>query len=184
MRRVVILPSIIALAACGADNMEEPDGGTLDDEAVVTAPAEPVPPPTDEALIDVIEADGRFTILAEALRATRLDEDLSGGGYTLFAPTDEAFAALGQEAQTALMDPANRSALRRLLRYHAAADARTAAQIEGAALRTLSGQTLRVERSGERLLVGDTAVVTQADTQAGGSVLHAVDAVLLPPDAD
>ena len=187
MTRTAALASILLLAACGGDDaaMEVPDGGTLGPrgEAEIVEGGETATANLPD-LTAVAAEDGRFSILLEALETTGLSEDLAGGDYTLFAPTDDAFAALGVEAQAALLDPSNRGALRTLLRYHLVSGERTRAVIgDGADLRTLTGRTLLVQDSAGRLVVGDgAAVVTEPDQRAANGVIHVIDAVLLPPD--
>lgn len=177
--------ALLLLAACGDDAMEAPDGGTLDEAPVEAEGAEgDAAPASLPGLLALARADGRFTTLIVALETTGLAEDLAGGDHTLFAPTDDAFAALGEEAQAALLDPANRGALRTLLRYHLVSGEEGSAAIgDGAELRTLTGRPLLVQESGGRLVVGDgAAVVTEPDQRAANGVIHVIDAVLLPPD--
>ena len=193
MTRCLLLTLLLLATACGGDDaaMEAPDGGTLADapgdapvgEAEIVEGGEASAPRLPD-MIALAEADGRFTVLLQALDASGLAEDLAGGDYTLFAPTDDAFAALGDEAQATLLDPRNRGALRTLLRYHLVSGERTSGMIGGGTdLRTLTGRTLLVEDSAGRLVVGDgAAVVTEADQRAANGVIHVIDAVLLPPD--
>ena len=183
-----LLALLFILAACGDDGFEAPDGGTLDDEAAVGAPRdEATDPASADApqadLLAVAEADGRFGLLLAAIEQAGLSDDLTGGDYTLFAPTDDAFAALGDDAQDALLDPANRGALRTLLRYHLVSGARLSGDLGDAPLRTLTGRPLAVEAGAGRLTVGEGgAVVTEPDRRAANGVIHVIDAVLLPPD--
>ena len=177
---------MLMLAACGGQDVgiEEPDGGTLGDEgpdqADPAAPgdpdAEPEAPPVTAAT--VLREDGRFSTLLLAFEAAGMAERLDGGGLTLLAPTDEAWATLTGGEPQALLAAENRPALRALLRYHMLRGTVPADALAGA--ETVSGETLRTDGSGDRLRVLD-AVVVDPDVAAGDSVIHVIDGVLVPP---
>ena len=142
------------------------------------APAEaPMADAMDASIVDVLAADGRFTVLLSALSSAGLDSTLAAGGpFTVFAPTDEAFAAL-PEGTLEVLSP---DELRDILLLHVAAgtvDGATAAA-EGAA-ESAVGQTLAftVDDSGA-LAVNDTPI-TEADLPASNGVIHVIAGVLL-----
>ena len=128
-------------------------------------------------IVSVLEAQGNYTWLVEALQRTGLAETLrSGDSYTLFAPTDEAVAA--QEDSLASMDTEK---LTELLRYHLVID--TISRQHASSLRTLmtvQGGTLDVTMNEDGARVNDATIVA-ADVEAANGVIHGIDAVLMPP---
>ena len=141
------------------------------------------PAATTPTVADSLSALGLNT-LAAALQAAELDDDLAGAGpFTLFAPSDAAFAALPPGTVDSLLQPANRAQLEAILLYHVVAgsvDSTTAATLDSAP--SLGGPTLGVDRVGSDLLIND-AKVTGADNVASNGIVHVVDQVLLPPQS-
>jgi len=144
-------------------------------------------PPAEEAasntIVDIAAADGRFTTLVAALQAADLVETLSGEGpFTVFAPTDEAFAALPAGTLDSLLLPENKQTLTDILLYHVvpgkvmAADAVTLTSAPSALGKEL---TITVKDGG--VYLNDTVKVIITDIEASNGVIHVVDAVLLPP---
>lgn len=149
-----------------------------------TAPADAVEPAvTGETLVAVLEADGRFTTLLGALEATNLVETLSGPGpITVFAPTDEAFAALPEGTLEALTP----EQLQGVLLYHVvggAVDSGTAAAA-GAAPTAFGETTLAFTSPASGVLAVNEATVIEPDVAASNGVVHVIDGVLLPPAAE
>ena len=133
------------------------------------------------------------TTLVAAVTAAGLVETLSGPGpFTVFAPTDEAFAALPAGTVETLVQPANKATLTKILTYHVVAGRVTAAdliaQIEAgngsAALTTVEGGTLTASLDGSTVVLtdekGGTARVTQADVLQSNGVIHVTDAISMP----
>ncbi len=159
-------------------------------DTVLLPPAQnnpqPEPPTVDETgtLLDVARAAGNFTTLVAALEATNLDGAIGHAGdlYTVFAPTDAAFAALGQATIDALLaDPAT---LENILRYHvlpgAVVDAATAQSLVGFPIGTGNGQNLFISERDGGLFVNDSRIVA-TDIRGVNGIIHVIDAVLLPP---
>ena len=147
------------------------------------AAASPTVPATVPAtVVDVAVSNGSFTTLVAALKAAGLVETLQGKGpFTVFAPTDAAFAKLPAGTVEGLLEPANREKLIAVLTYHVVAGKVTAAQaatLDGAA--TVQGGRLPIAKAYGGLTVGGAKVVT-ADIEAGNGIVHVVDTVLLPP---
>ena len=174
---MVLTLLLFNLAACA-------ESSDTDDDV---APAEPEtgvldePMASNEAIIDVIQTDGRFSTLATAIESAGLTETLYGEGpFTIFAPTDEAFAALPAGTLDELLLPENRERLREVLLHHVA-DGSVMAADAGAMsdITPLAGDALTVSAEGETVMVGE-ATVTEADLEADNGVLHVVNAVLLP----
>ncbi len=141
------------------------------------------PAALEGTIIEVAEAAGSFNTLLAAVRATGLDSALGhpADNYTVFAPTDEAFAALGQETIDALL--ADPDALRNILAFHAIPGtvfmASDFLNILGFDIGAANGGTLNVTAEGNGLAVNGVSIVA-ADIPATNGVIHVIDAVLLP----
>jgi len=120
--------------------------------------------------------------LAAAVTAAGLVETLQGKGpFTVFAPTDEAFAAIQSEVDK-LLKPENKEKLSKILTYHAVSGKTMAADLEdGQELTTVEGSKIKVMMKGGKVMVGG-AEVTTADIAASNGVIHVIDKVLLPKD--
>ena len=120
--------------------------------------------------------------LAAAVTAAGLVETLQGNGpFTVFAPTDEAFAEIQSEVDK-LLKPENKEKLSRILTYHVVSGTMMAADLEdGQELTTVEGSKLKVMMHDGKVMVGD-AEVTTADIEASNGVIHVIDKVLLPGD--
>ncbi len=124
---------------------------------------------------------GSFKTLAAALNAAGLVETLKGNGpFTVFAPTDEAFAKLPAGTVETLLKPENKSQLIAVLTYHVVAGKLMAADVAklGAAV-TVNGQRLDVKIDGDNVRV-DKALVVKANIECSNGVLHVIDQVILP----
>ncbi len=134
-------------------------------------------------IVDTAVAAGSFTTLAKALDAAGLVETLKGPGpFTVFAPTDEAFARLPAGTLDTLLEPANRARLRRILTYHVVAGRLTASDVgKMQTAKAVSGDTLRMAMSNGGVTVGDAHVVA-VDIMASNGIIHVIDAVLLPEE--
>jgi uncharacterized surface protein with fasciclin (FAS1) repeats len=137
----------------------------------------------DMDIVDTAVEAGQFTTLAAALEAAGLVETLKGDGpFTVFAPTDEAFAKLPDGTVETLLMPENRDQLTAILTYHVvpgsvmAADVVTLDEAE-----TVNGGMLNISTSGDSVMVND-ATVTATDIQASNGVIHVIDSVILPPE--
>jgi len=120
--------------------------------------------------------------LAAAVTAAGLVETLQGKGpFTVFAPTDEAFAAIQSEVDK-LLKPENKEKLSKILTYHAVSGKTMAADLEdGQELTTVEGSKIKVMMKDGKVMVGG-AEVTTADIAASNGVIHVIDKVLLPKD--
>jgi uncharacterized surface protein with fasciclin (FAS1) repeats len=120
--------------------------------------------------------------LAAAVTAAGLVETLQGTGpFTVFAPTDEAFADIQSEVDE-LLKPENKEKLSNILTYHVVSGKAMAADLEdGQELTTVEGSKLKVMMKDGKVMVGD-AEVTTADIEASNGVIHVIDKVLLPAD--
>jgi uncharacterized surface protein with fasciclin (FAS1) repeats len=132
-------------------------------------------------VIQVAVAAGSFKTLAKALEAADLVSTLKGAGpFTVFAPTDEAFAKLPAGTLNDLLKPENKEKLRRVLTYHVVAGRVAAADaMKVQSAKAVSGDTLPVRAQGGVLRV-DEARVVKSDIAASNGIIHVIDAVMLP----
>jgi transforming growth factor-beta-induced protein len=138
-------------------------------------------PPKD--IVDTAVEAGSFTILAKALTEAGLVETLKGDGpYTVFAPTDEAFAKLPQGTVDELLkDP--EGALADILTYHVVPGKVMSTDLsDGMMADTVQGDQLKISIAEDGTVMVNDATVTQADIQASNGVIHVIDTVLLPPE--
>lgn len=141
-------------------------------------------PPTEaKDIVDTAAAADGFKTLLAAAQAAGLVESLKGPGpFTVFAPTDEAFARLPAGMVESLLEPENQERLVAVLRYHVAPGKVMAADCGAIAeLLTLQGPAAKVRVVDGTVMI-DAARVVKADIEAGNGVIHAIDAVLLPPE--
>ena len=146
-------------------------------------PATAQHPGRGPSIPQVAKSAGQFTTLLAAVDAAGLTETLLGRGpYTLFAPTDDAFAKLPNGTVQELLKPENREKLRTILTYHVIAGRVTASQARGVnSAETVAGQRVRITTNGDQLRIND-AVVRIADIPASNGIVHVIDRVLLPAD--
>ncbi|ASY28384.1 Fasciclin domain-containing protein [Candidatus Planktophila limnetica] len=134
-------------------------------------------------IVDVAIGAGNFGTLVAAVTAADLVETLSGAGpFTVFAPTDEAFAALPAGVLDALLLPENKATLAKILTYHVVSGQVMAADVTDGDVATVEGQTIKLSTMDGVSVNG--AKVVAADVAASNGVIHAIDAVILPPDVD
>jgi uncharacterized surface protein with fasciclin (FAS1) repeats len=132
-------------------------------------------------IVDTAVASGSFTTLAKALKAADLVATLEGPGpFTVFAPTDEAFAKLPAGTLDNLLKPENKDTLRRILTYHVVAgEVRAADVVKLQSAKAVSGDAITVRVRDGKVHVDD-ANVTKTDVQASNGVIHVIDTVILP----
>ncbi len=136
----------------------------------------------DEDIVDVAIGAGTFNTLVAAVQAADLVDALKGEGpFTVFAPTDEAFAALPEGTVESLLLPENKDQLTAILLYHVVAGSVLAADVVGLdSATTLNGAAIDISVSDSGVMINNANVV-QADVAASNGVIHIIDAVLLPP---
>lgn len=144
--------------------------------------ASPVRAQQTKDIVDTAATAGSFTTLAKALTAADLVATLKGPGpFTVFAPTDEAFAKLPAGTLENLLKPENKAMLRRVLTYHVLPGKVMAAEVSKVtSAKAVSGDTLPIRVQGGTVMVG-TARVVKTDIAASNGVIHVLDTVLLPP---
>ena len=166
---------LIAAAACGSSQEAEPQAPE--------APAAPAETPmADEKpaadIVDTAIAAGSFSTLVEALKAAELVEALRGDGpFTVFAPTDEAFAKLPAGTVEGLL--ADKEKLKAVLTYHVVSGSVMAADVAGmSSAATLQGGSLAISSDGG-VKINDANVI-KADIKTKNGVIHVIDTVLIP----
>lgn len=150
---------------------------------LTAAPLAAQHPTRGPSIPQVAKTAGQFTTLLAAVDAAGLTETLLGRGpFTLFAPTDEAFARLPNGTVAELLKPENREKLRTILTYHVVAGRVTAAQARGVnSAETVAGQSVRISTKNDQLRIND-ATVRIADVPASNGLIHVIDRVLLPSE--
>ena len=167
---ILIFFSTLLLQGCGKGTKNE----------VTPTPIAPADP---QSIVEVAVANGSFTTLIAALEATGLDVTLSDmdSKFTVFAPTDDAFALLGQDVIDALL--ADTDTLSDILTYHVISgevDSSAAISSAGSLVEMVNGDSVGLSLDGDNLLV-NTATVILVDVAADNGVIHVIDAVLTPP---
>lgn len=136
-------------------------------------------------IVDTAVQADNFETLVQALQAADLVEALRGDGpFTVFAPTDDAFAALPDGTLESLLQPEKKKRLQNILKYHVVSGKAMASDVTGMdAAPTLDGRSIRFQvNDGTVKLMGkNAATVVQADIEASNGVIHVIDSVLLPP---
>jgi uncharacterized surface protein with fasciclin (FAS1) repeats len=129
-------------------------------------------------IVDTAVSAGQFNTLVKAVQAAGLVETLKGKGpFTVFAPTDEAFAKLPAGTVEALLQ--DKEKLAKVLTYHVVPGKVTASQVKPGDVKTVQGQALKVRTDGGKVMV-DNARVIKADVMASNGVIHVIDTVVLP----
>jgi uncharacterized surface protein with fasciclin (FAS1) repeats len=165
MRKLIVIPAVIALLAVAGVSPATAGSQSGSKDIVATA-----------------QSAGTFGTLTSLLKKAGLVGALKKGSYTVFAPTDAAFAKVPKATLNKVAsDPA---LLKKVLLYHVVkgkVPAKTVVTLDGKAVKTLAGPTVKITiRNGQVFLNGSTKVVT-ADVMASNGVIHVVNRVLLPP---
>jgi uncharacterized surface protein with fasciclin (FAS1) repeats len=132
-------------------------------------------------IVDTAVAAGSFKTLAAALQAADLVDTLKGKGpFTVFAPTDEAFAKLPAGTVENLLKPENKAQLIAVLTYHVVPGAVTASQVTSLKeAKTVNGQSVKISTMNGTVMIDQAHVVT-TDIKASNGVIHVIDSVILP----
>jgi uncharacterized surface protein with fasciclin (FAS1) repeats len=159
---VTITPSLFAGESCSGKNAAASACTTKND------------------IVAVATSTGSFSTLVAAVKATGLAETLQGPGpFTVFAPTDEAFAKLPQGTVEDLLKPENKEKLVAILTYHVVAGKVMAADVKTMEVATVNGKELEVKVA-DGVVTVNNAKVSKTDVAACNGVIHVIDTVLLP----
>ncbi len=170
----VLAASLLSLVACGG-------GETAGMPAQDPTTSGTVGAVGKSDIVDTAASAGSFKTLLAAVKAADLESTLRGPGpFTVFAPTDEAFAKLPAGTVESLVKPENKEKLKAILTYHVVSGkvgAEQAMKLSNA--KTVNGKELKLDASSGSLKVGKATVV-KADVAASNGVIHVIDTVLLP----
>jgi transforming growth factor-beta-induced protein len=173
----LVLAVPLVIAACGSSSSSSSASPT----PAMTSASPATSPAAAKDIVDTAVAAGQFTTLAKALQAAGLVDALKGTGpFTVFAPTDAAFAKLPAGTLATLLKTP-KGELTRILTYHVVPGTVMAADItNGMTAKTLEGSTLKFTIKDGKVYVNG-AQVTTADVPASNGVIHVIDGVLIPP---
>jgi uncharacterized surface protein with fasciclin (FAS1) repeats len=174
---ITVLAIGATVLVCGCTDLTGDDGLNRTNGTPVEAPAG-----ENLTIIELLDQDGNFSTLLQALDAAGLEKTFAGPGpYTVFAPTDEAFGRLPDTMMEELFDDPKGN-LAEILLYHMAPDEYTASDLAANdTVATVQGNPVTVGVSGGNVAVNDAEVI-RADMLAANGVVHAIDAVMIPPD--
>ncbi len=173
---VLVVGLVLSAAACGSDKAATP--------ATTAAPATTAPAATKPVdIVDTAVAAGSFKTLAAALTAAGLVDTLKGPGpFTVFAPTDDAFAKLPAGTLDDLLKPENKAKLAGILTYHVVSGEVAAADVvKLKTAKTVNGKDVAIEVKGADVMLNATTKVTKTDIATSNGIIHVIDSVLLPP---
>jgi len=182
---VVSVAAALTLSACSSttDEATTTESSAAVEESAIEEANEMVGEVSVGTIVDVAVSNPDFSTLVAAVTAAGLVETLSGEGpFTVFAPTNAAFAALPAGVLDALLLPENIDALTKILTYHVVPGTVLAADIADGDVATVEGQNVTLSTA-NGVTVNGANVVT-ADVLASNGVIHVIDAVLIPADVD
>ena len=171
LRTFVLVPSVlVALTVAGC-------GGAQSDVSATT----PTSAQASSDIVDTAAAAGSFKTLGAALKAADLVDTLKGPGpFTVFAPTDEAFAKLPPGTLDNLLKPENKAKLQSILTYHVVAGRVGSEEVVHlTSAKTVQGKELKISQNAGTVMV-DGAKVVKADIACTNGIIHVIDAVLMP----
>ncbi len=148
--------------------------------AALTLPINTLNAAEAKTIVQVAAAAGQFNTLVAAVKAAGLVDTLNGAGpFTVFAPTDEAFAKLPAGTVENLLKPENKEKLAGILTYHVLAGKVMAADVKTMSAKTVNGKEAAIKVDGGKVTVG-AANVVKTDIAASNGVIHVIDTVLIP----
>jgi uncharacterized surface protein with fasciclin (FAS1) repeats len=144
---------------------------------------EPSAETESQDIISIAESNPSFTMLTKALQAAGLVDTLKGNGpFTVFAPSDAAFAKLPQDAVQDLLKPENKEVLVKILRYHVVPGIVLSTDLKSGEVTSVEGGPISVKVDPATGVEVNDATVVQPDIKASNGVIHVIDNVILPPD--
>ena len=176
----IAIAAAALVVACGSD-----DNDAATTEAPSTeAPSTEAPAEGPGDIVAIASGDENFSTLVAAVTEAGLVETLQGEGpFTVFAPTNDAFAALPAGVVDKLLLPENKDLLVQILTYHVVSGAVMAADVMAGDVASVEGSNIAVTTNDGGVQVNGAAVTT-ADIVASNGVIHVIDAVILPPGVD
>jgi uncharacterized surface protein with fasciclin (FAS1) repeats len=157
--------------------------GTPTTPTTPTTPGAPGAGTSSQNLVALAESNGSFTFLTKALKAAGLAETLQGKGpFTVFAPSDAAFAKLPQDAVQDLLKPENKEVLVKILQYHVVSGSVSSGDLKSGEVKSIEGGPINVKVDPSAGVTVNDAKVVQPDIKASNGIIHVIDNVILPPD--
>ncbi len=185
--------SALALSACSGSNPAPTETEVVQDDAMASDTIVATEPAGDKTIVALAQGNPQVSTLVTAITAAGLGETLSGTGpFTVFAPSNAAFAKLDKATLDGLLKPENKAKLASLLTYHVVAGnvksgdlAKLIADGKGTAIvKTVNGGTLKASMDGSKIVLTDAkggkSTVTAADMAASNGTIHLVDTVVMP----
>jgi len=185
-----LLAANTANADCGAQHASADAQATKEAKTMPASTSSSTPATAKAAgttaqknIVETAVAAGSFNTLVAAVKAAGLVETLSGNGpFTVFAPTDEAFAKLPKGTLEDLLKPENKAKLTSILTYHVVAGSVMAADVvKLESAKTVNGQSVKIQAKDGKVMLGSSQVV-KTDIATSNGVIHVIDTVLLPAD--
>ena len=180
--------SVLVLGACGSSSKTTASSPTTASSSTTAKMSTASTSPAAQSIVEIAAANPDFSTLVTAVKAAGLADTLSGPGpYTVFAPTNEAFAKLPAGTLDTLLQPANKQQLTDILTYHVVPGAVMAKDVKAGPVTTVNGATFTVSTSGSDVIItdgkGNKSKIVKTDIVASNGVIHVIDTVLLPPAA-
>ena len=185
--------SALALSACSGSNPAPTETEVVQDDAMASDTIVATEPAGDKTIVALAQGNPQVSTLVTAITAAGLGETLSGTGpFTVFAPSNAAFAKVDKATLDGLLKPENKAKLASLLTYHVVAGnvksgdlAKLIADGKGTAIvKTVNGGTLKASMDGSKIVLTDAkggkSTVTAADMAASNGTIHLVDTVVMP----
>lgn len=185
--------SALALSACSGSEPAPTETEVVQDDAMASDTIVATEPAGDKTIVALAQGNPQVSTLVTAITAAGLGETLSGTGpFTVFAPSNDAFAKLDKATLDGLLKPENKAKLASLLTYHVVAGnvksgdlAKLIADGKGTAtVKTVNGGTLKASMDGSKIVLTDAkggkSTVTAADMAASNGTIHLVDTVVMP----
>lgn len=148
-----------------------------------TEPTQPTTGTENQDIITIAGSNPSFSVLTQALKAAGLEETLRGQGpFTVFAPSDAAFAKLPQDAVQDLLKPENKEVLVKILTYHVVPGQVLSTDLKSGQVKSVEGGPISVKVDPATGVQVNDATVVQPDIKASNGVIHVIDNVILPPD--
>lgn len=179
MKSTIFFLLIVLLSACGTPTTSNQTTDTMQDTMATeteTAPA------AANDIVALASQTPDLSTLVSAVQAAGLVETLQGAGpFTVFAPTNAAFAALPAGTLDNLLKPENKDQLAALLKYHVLSGAVRSTDLSNMAAPTVNGANVNVKLGANKSVMINDANVTTADVEASNGVVHIIDKVIMPP---
>ena len=162
--------------------------GDLAGASSATKSADTMATTSSKDVVQIAEHTPQLSTLVAAIKAAGLVHTLEGSGpFTVFAPTNRAFAALPKSTLKSLLEPANKGELASILTFHVVPGALKASAIQPGAVKTVNGATFTVSTANGKVAItdgkGTTVRVIKTNIVASNGVIHVINGVLLPPPA-